>query len=123
MYDHLSSCSFCLGDYHFDWLRKPFLDLTIVPLKRETAEAIGLKCLAWLISEEDLLPVFLGSTGASEADLRAGATEPAFLGSVLDFLLMDDVWVLRFCEAADLAPEMPMQARQALPGGHNVHWT
>ncbi|MEL7011844.1 MAG: DUF3572 domain-containing protein [Pseudomonadota bacterium] len=92
-------------------------------LARETAEAIALQCLTWLIAEDDLLPVFLGSTGASEADLRAGATEPAFLGSVLDFLLMDDAWVLRFCEAADLAPEMPMQARQALPGGHSVHWT
>lgn len=92
-------------------------------VKRETAEAIGLKCLAWLVAEEDLLPVFLGSTGASEADLRTGATDPVFLGSVLDFLLMDDAWVMRFCEASELAPEMPMQARQALPGGHSVHWT
>lgn len=92
-------------------------------LSQEFAEAIGLKCLAWLLAEEDLLPVFMGSTGVSEADLREGATDPFFLGSVLDFVLMDDAWVLRFCEAADVAPEMPMQARQALPGGQQTHWT
>lgn len=92
-------------------------------IARESAEAVGLKCLAWLVAEEDLLSVFMGSTGVSEADLRANASDPYFLGSILDFLLMDDAWVLRFCEAADVAPEVPMQARQALPGGQNVHWT
>ena len=92
-------------------------------LSRESAEAIGLKCLAWLVAEEYLLPVFMGSTGVSEADLRENATDPSFLGSVLDFLLMDDAWLLRFCEAAEVAPEVPMQARMALPGGQSVHWT
>lgn len=92
-------------------------------LSRDAAEAVGLNCLAWLLADEDLLPVFMGSTGASEADLRAGASDPAFLGSLLDFLLMDDAWVLRFCEAEGVAPEVPMQARQALPGGQSVHWT
>lgn len=92
-------------------------------LVRETAEAVGLKCLAWLLAEEDLLPVFMGATGVSEADIRANATDPVFLGSVLDFILMDDAWVLRFCEAAEVAPETPMQARQALPGGQSMHWT
>ncbi|MEM7596990.1 MAG: DUF3572 domain-containing protein [Pseudomonadota bacterium] len=92
-------------------------------LSQESAEAFGLKCLAWLVAEEDLLPVFMGSTGVSEADLRENASDPVFLGSVLDFLLMDDAWVLRFCEAAGVAPELAMQARQALPGGRNVHWT
>ena len=92
-------------------------------LSRDSAESLGLQCLAWLLSEDDLLPVFMGSTGVSEGDLREHATDPSFLGSVLDFLLMDDAWVLRFCEATGVPPEMPMQARQALPGGRNVHWT
>ena len=92
-------------------------------LSQETAEEIGLKCLAWLVAEEDLLPVFMGSTGVSQDDLRTRAADTSFLGSVLDFLLMDDAWVLRFCEATGMAPEQPMQARQALPGGHSMHWT
>lgn len=94
--------------------------MTMTP---DAAEEIGLKCLAWLVGEEDLLPVFLGATGASEADLRTSASDPVFLGSVLDFLLMDDAWILQMSTATGLAPDLPYQARQALPGGDNMHWT
>ena len=90
---------------------------------QESAEVIGLKALEWLTGNEDLLPVFLGSTGASEADVRAGATDPAFLGALLDFVTMDDAWVRAFCDAAGLDYEQPMMARMALPGGGQVHWT
>ncbi|QIE45275.1 DUF3572 domain-containing protein [Pseudohalocynthiibacter aestuariivivens] len=90
---------------------------------REAAETIGLKCLAWLIGNEDLLPVFMGATGASEADLRSGAHEPAFLGAVLDFVLMDDVWIIAFCEAEGMKYETLRHARAALPGGQEVSWT
>ncbi|MDX1786209.1 DUF3572 domain-containing protein [Roseovarius sp. ZX-A-9] len=90
---------------------------------QESAETIGLKCLAWLIGNEDLLPVFMGASGASEADLRAGANDPAYLGSVLDFVLMDDAWVIGFCEAEGLQYEALRHARAALPGGQEVNWT
>lgn len=90
---------------------------------RDSAETVGLKCLAWLIGNEDLLPVFMNATGAGEADLRAGAQDPAFLASVLDFVLMDDAWVQAFCSAEGLPFDAPMRARVALPGGAEVHWT
>lgn len=92
-------------------------------LSQAAAETLAAQALAWLVGEEDLLPVFLGSTGATEADLRQQMAEPAFLGSVLDFLLMDDAWIMRFCEATNAAFDMPMRARAALPGGEQVHWT
>jgi hypothetical protein len=90
---------------------------------QESAETIGLKVLGWLAAHDDLLPVFLGATGASEADLRARAADPEFLGAVLDFLTMDDAWVRAFCDAQGLAYEVPMRARAALPGGAEVNWT
>lgn len=90
---------------------------------RESAEVLGLKVLGWLAGEEELLPVFLGATGASETDLRTGATDPVFLGSVLDFLMMDDAWVVRACDAIGVGYDAPMQARQVLPGGAQVNWT
>ncbi|WP_417523206.1 DUF3572 domain-containing protein [Marinovum sp.] len=90
---------------------------------RETAETLGLQALAWLVGEEDLVGVFLGSTGLSEAELRARASEPEFLGSVLDFIMMDDAWVIRFCDTQGLAYDRVMLARAALPGGEQVHWT
>ncbi len=71
----------------------------------------------------ELLPVFLGATGASEADMRAGVSDPAFLGALLDFIMMDDTWVKSFCDASGLSYDAPMRARMALPGGGDVHWT
>jgi len=92
-------------------------------MTQDRAETVALTCLGWLAASEDLLPVFLGATGASEADLRARAAEPEFLGSVLDFLLMDDAWVMACCGDAGLSPEAPALARAALPGGERVEWT
>lgn len=92
-------------------------------LSRDAAEAIALRCLAWLAGNDDLLPVFLGATGAGGLDLRDRAQEPEFLGSVLDFVLMDDAWVMAFCTAEGLENTTPMAARAALPGGAAMHWT
>lgn len=92
-------------------------------MTQESAETVGLQALGWLAGNEDLLPVFLGSTGASEADVRSGASDPEFLGSLLDFLMMDDAWVMSFCDSISMSYERLMQARSALPGGQQVNWT
>ncbi len=92
-------------------------------MTQQTAEVVGLKALSWLAGHEDLLPVFLGATGASEGDFRQRIDDKVFLGSVLDFILMDDAWVQEFCEAAELPNETPFMARMALPGGAEVNWT
>jgi hypothetical protein len=91
--------------------------------KQDYAENIALQALGWLVGNDDLLPVFLGATGASLGDLAQSAGQPAFLGSVLDFLLMDDAWVIAFCDAENLPYLAPIQARTALPGGEQTHWT
>ncbi len=92
-------------------------------MQQESAETIALQALAWLAGDDALLSVFLGATGASELDLRRRAAEPEFLGAVLDFLMMDDAWVVTFCDAQGLKYETPMLARAALPGGQQVSWT
>ena len=90
---------------------------------RDRAEALALECLTWLVGNEELFAVFLGSTGVDAADLRGSVQDTDFLASVLDFLLMDDAWVMAFCADAGLPNEAPMRARAALPGGAQVHWT
>lgn len=92
-------------------------------MNSDAAEALALKALGWLAANEDLLPVFLGSAGLNTADLREAARDPGFLGGVLDFILMDDAWVMGFCRAEGYEPAQPMQARACLPGGGEVHWT
>jgi hypothetical protein len=92
-------------------------------MSQESAETVGLQALGWLAGNEDLLPVFLGATGASEADVRRGASDPAFLGGLLDFLMMDDAWVMSFCDSISMPYDRLMQARHSLPGGEQVNWT
>jgi len=92
-------------------------------MDEKQAEIRALSVLAWLVGNDELLPVFLNATGADEADLRARAGESEFLGSVLDFLMMDDAWVMEYCDGAGLPYEAPMRARHALPGGKDVSWT
>lgn len=87
------------------------------------AETFALNVLTWLVGDEDLLPIFLSSSGTDGIDLRENAGSPEFLGAVLDFLLMDDAWVLRCCEETGLDPNLTMTARAALPGGAQMHWT
>ncbi|NNE88879.1 MAG: DUF3572 domain-containing protein [Silicimonas sp.] len=95
----------------------------MTPLAQESAELLAIEALSWLVGNEELLPVFLGSSGATEADVRQGATDPVFLASVLDFLMMDDAWITAFCQSADYALDFPLRARAALPGGAQVNWT
>jgi hypothetical protein len=90
----------------------------------ELAQTMALQALAWLIAEDDLRDAFLSASGASQEDLRNGVSSPVFLGSLLDFICMDDAWVTRFCDENGISNYMyPMMARQALPGGEQVNWT
>jgi hypothetical protein len=86
-------------------------------MKQEIAEIHAMGMLGWLAGQAELLPVFLGATGASEDDLRARAGEAEFLASVVDFVMMD-------C-ATDQGwpPEQIMVIRAALPGGDLPAWT
>ena len=90
---------------------------------QDRAETLGLQALAWLAGNEDLLPVFLGSTGFSAAELMEHAGDPELLAAVLDFILMDDAWIVACCNAIGVAYDVPRQARMALPGGQEAHWT
>ena len=94
-----------------------------MPLNRERSETVGLQALAWLAAQDDVFPVVLNASGASLAEMRARANDPAFLGAVLDFLMNEDAWVIAFCRAENLTFDIPMRARAGLPGGEAVHWT
>ncbi len=92
-------------------------------ISRDSAEVLALKALAWLAGNDDLLPSFMGSTGASESDLKERAADPLFLGAVLDFLMMDDAWVIGFCDSESVPYDHVIPARAAFPGGEQVSWT
>ena len=89
----------------------------------QIAEELALSALGWIAASDDLIGVFLGATGSTLDTVRAQASDPAFLGSGLDCLLMDDAWVAGFCDANSLDYRQPMIARQMLPGGDVPNWT
>ncbi len=92
-------------------------------MRQEFAEARALTLLAWLAANDELLPVFMGATGVGEDDLRNRAGEADFLASVVDFLLMDDRWVLEAAEDTDIPANDFAQIRAVLPGGNLPNWT
>ncbi len=90
---------------------------------RKDAETVALRALGYIAGQEGLITAFLNASGAGVANLGDQAGDPDFLASVLDFLLMDDAWVIGFCDAEGLPYGLPLAARAALPGGAAVHWT
>lgn len=91
-------------------------------LGRDGAESLALHAVAVIVTDEDLLPRFLGFTGSSPDDLRRRITDPDFLGAVLDFVLENDATVHKVATAAGVSPETLLLARTKLPGGQ-MDWT
>jgi hypothetical protein len=89
----------------------------------EEAETYALKATNWLVSNQELLDLFMGSTGVSETTIKSDIQKTVFLVAVLDFLLLDDRWVIEACDAMKLQPELMHTARLCLPGGEKVNWT
>lgn len=92
-------------------------------MTQDIAETRALGILGWLLGRDDLVPVFLGATGVSESDLRDLAADPVFLASVVDFLMLDDAWVIACAEAMGWPPAEVALVRAALPGGALPNWT
>ena len=90
---------------------------------QESAETLALQSLTWIAADDELLGAFLNASGISVGEIPARAGDPAFLASVLDFLLTEDRWIMAFCDATGLRYDAPMRARTVLPGGEATNWT
>lgn len=92
-------------------------------MQQDNAETLARDVLVWLAAQDDLLAVFMNSTGGDAEAVREGMNDPCFLAAVLDFLMMDDAWVVSCCDSLGVAYDRPARARAALPGGAEMHWT
>ena len=90
---------------------------------QKSAELLSLQALEWLAEDAERINGFLNMTGADASDIARNAQDPAFLGSVLDYLLTEDALVIGFCDTRGLPYDAPMRARAALPGGEMWNWT
>lgn len=90
---------------------------------QEAAETLAIQCVAWMAEQDDMLNHFANATGVTQSEIRERVQDSDFLASVLDFLMMEDAWVVNFCTQHNVPNEAVMQARQNLPGGAQVNWT
>jgi Protein of unknown function (DUF3572) len=80
----------------------------------ETAEAIGLKALAFVAEDGARLGRFLSLTGLSPDQLRNEANASHTLQAVLEHLAEDESLLLVFAASAGCAPEQIEPARALL---------
>ncbi len=92
-------------------------------MTKDEAENVAISALAWMAQDEDIIGGFMGVTGASPEDLRSRASDPDFLGFVLDYLLSDDAMIMAFSDATGISANAPLIARDTLPGQATPHWT
>ena len=80
------------------------------------AQSLAVSALAFIAADPDRLTRFLGITGLGPDNLRTAAADPAFLGSVLDYLVADEELLVGFAADAGLKPEAVARAHEALCG-------
>jgi len=87
----------------------------------ESAQALAIRALSFIASDQDLLARFLAITGIEAASIREAAREPGFLAGVLQFIAAHEPTVLRFCEETATPPGSISAALRALPFGEDQH--
>ena len=92
-------------------------------ISKDQAETLGLEAVTWLLTHDDLLPIFMGSTGADASSFQERPLPTELLISVLDFILMDDEWVREFCDHQGRDYQWPYAAREILGAGDKPNWT
>ncbi len=82
----------------------------------EEAARLGVAALQFLADDPERLERFLSLSGLGPHNLRKAASEPTFLGAVLDHVAGDEKLLIAFAADQNLRPEVVMRAREALVG-------
>src|SRR5271167_5003336 len=80
----------------------------------DSARSLAVRALAFIAADSDRLSRFLNMTGLGPHNLRTAAADPAFLGSVLEYLVADEKLLVEFAADAGLKPEAVARAHEAL---------
>ena len=84
-------------------------------MQPEEAEVLALKALSFLAEGDKRLDRFLAASGMDIEGLRAGASDTAILGGILDYFLGNEGLLVAFCESTGLPPDSAAKARALLP--------
>jgi Protein of unknown function (DUF3572). len=95
----------------------------VAGMRQESAEVFAAQVLGWLAGDEARIGGFMAWSGEGPDSLRARIADPALLLAVIEYLMADERLLLDACRALEVPPETPGQARAAMPGGDDPHWT
>ena len=82
----------------------------------DSARSLAVSALAFIAADSDRLTRFLNLTGLGPDNLRTAAADPAFLSSVLDYLVADEELLVAFAADVGLKPEVVVRAYSILRG-------
>jgi len=80
----------------------------------DSARSLAVSGLAFIAADPDRLDRFLNLTGLGPHNLRTAAADPAFMESVLDYMVSDEELLVAFAAETGLKPEAVARAHQAL---------
>jgi len=86
------------------------------PGNGDHARAVALRALGFVFGDRAYLDRFLCSVTISLSDLRRQPSSPANLAAVLDFIIDNELILLRFSRTIDLSVEAVYEARRLLGG-------
>lgn len=84
------------------------------PDRNNTAQALALESLGWLISEPDRAQRLLALTGLEPQQLRQRLGDPSLLEAVIAFLESHEPDLIACAAALQVSPERLVAARQEL---------
>jgi hypothetical protein len=84
--------------------------------KADFGQSVAVTALSFLAADAERLRRFLDITGLGPHNLRNAAEDPAFYGSVLEYIVADEPLLVRFAAEAGLEPEAVAGAHEALCG-------
>jgi hypothetical protein len=82
----------------------------------DSAQSLAVTALGFIAADSERLSRFLSLTGLGPGNLRTAAADPAFLGSVLDYLVADEALLVEFAADARVKPEAVARAYAVLRG-------
>jgi hypothetical protein len=85
-------------------------------LTREQAEALAIQALTFIGGDAERLGRFLAVTGIGPVEIRAAASQPGFLGGVLEYMASDERLIAAFAAENNLDPSDVDRGRLVLAG-------
>ena len=85
-------------------------------INRKIAENLAIAALSFMASDPERLGAFLAATGIGPEMIRKAATDPSFLGGVLDHICGDEDLLIAVAEQAGVTPQEVEHAQAVLNG-------